>query len=221
MITVDATPYAMKNEETTVVLYDQNSEYVTNEILLAENSSFKPLSSEFELGTKEFPKGLPVSVGGTALNIEWNSSVTWTDNPKTVIVYDSDGNRYVYNVTESRTDYAIVIPYSAIQNGGVNLSKVWRITVGGIGNCIKAVSWITSVVKNFVNARKAVIPLFKLNANQAVNIVVNDEVYSIPTGESQNENIVFVGGNNSVAIPLSGTGTAITRMTATFREGKL
>ena len=217
VITVDAAPYAMKIDET-VVDFGEPDEAAVNEIRLnATDVSKQSWNTDLRLGTIEFPGGLLAPS---------NIYLTWPDDPDRLSknmmqVVDSNGNAFTTAYTTyDPTANPSIVNLSGIAQAGVDLTKVYRFLVAGIGGCYLYYEEY-GFKYTVMNSRKAVVPVFDLDTQEAsVTIVVNGKSYTILPGKTVNEDIVLKSGANEIYIPYSGVGPDDT-FTMTFREGKL
>lgn len=219
-ISVDANPYAMKTTETVVDL--TTGTISTNLVEITENTSGQSWNSNFMLGTKDFPNGVPTDCE-PALEVGWTNPIIndapFAGNP-TIHVYDSDGNSFSFQISKENvlTSVGQRILYSDLTNAGVQLNKVYRVLAQNIGGCTLSVAK-QSVKKTVANERKSVLPEFNLSADSAVDIIINGVQYSIGIGTNTYENIVLKGGNNEIYIPA--LPNTVTAFSMSFREGKL
>ena len=101
-VTVDATPYAMKTTETVVNFLDGQGTLQPYTVDIAENTSGQNWNSNFMLGTKDFPSGLPTA-SLQSLDIIWGSNPTMNAvGDAKIQVVDADGG--IYNMTVSRAN---------------------------------------------------------------------------------------------------------------------
>ncbi len=217
-ITIDAAPYATKLTETAVDM--TSGRLLINRVDLASNSSSQNWNSDFRLGTMEFPAGLPS-------DSQQNLVVSWPPNPtvgvisrKTIQIADADGN--VYNKNFQLEDYPdddlIEIPYTEIENNGVDVDRIYRVLVQNVGDCSLYVQ--TQSIKHTVeNSRKTVLPEFSLAAENPVTINVNGAEHTIEVGTNTYFDVVLGHGTNEIFIP--SLPADVTAFTMRFREGKL
>lgn len=219
VFTIDAAPYAMKINETVVNLMQGTSS--VNEISFGQDTSIMNFNSDIRMGTRDFPDGIPV--GGLSDLI-----ISWPENPTTVGSYiewqvvDADDHVFNSSFTYPRPAGAdptsIRTPLADIENAGVDLSKVYRILVSGIGGCTASIEKQT-IRKQVINQRKAVIPFFTLDAQAPVSIVVNGKSAEVPVGgPAPVDGIILKDTDNEI---YSSIGTDVQSFTMTFREGRL
>lgn len=217
VVTINAEPYAMKIEETVVDLMDDDHiELNAIEIAKAEPHAYH---SDFRLGTKDFPAGLPSWSTGT-LGINWPlGSTTFPGYYAKINIADSE---QAIDADISREDVKTslghAILYSDLTEAGLDISKIYRVLVLNVKNCTLVVT-ANSARFTIHNSRKAVMPIFELVANNAVNIIVNGVSHDIAVGAQSYDDIVFNEGDNEVYIPA--LGSDITTFNVKFTEGKL
>lgn len=217
VITVDAAPYAMKVDETVIELIPNNHEYDMQRISIGTNNSTQPWNSKFELGTMEFPGGIS-SPGLQDLIITFGDVIpAILDRVRSVNITDSDGNVYAQHITVQPDQTEVRIPFSDITQAGVNLQKVYRVLVTGIGGCGLYVEYLAAKVDVW-NERKNVLPVLELDSAEPYKIGINGKTYLLQPGITQTEEIRLVQGNNAVYLPLS---TAVQALKMTYREGKI
>lgn len=215
-VSIDAAPYAQRVEQTVINLRaGAPSSY---NVPIAENVSDTEWNSEFLLGTREFPNGLP-------LDNDQNLIILWLEGAQTGIlankfvqVIDADGNYYQDTFQLPQANNRVTISYSDIEDGGVDLSKVYRILVGGIGGCAAVVTK-TSVRHQIINDRKTVMPVFGLSATDSVKIMVNGKEHIIDVGTNTYDDILLKAGENNIYIP--SLGQNVYGFSMSYREGKL
>lgn len=216
VVTVDAAPYAMKVEETVVDL-NNGSETQANKIRLdATDVSQQSWNTDLRLGTKEFPGGLFAPS---------NLYLAWPENPDRLNKYniqvtESDGN--VWTSSHSIYDPSAnpsIVNLSGISAAGVDLLKVYRFLVSGIGGCY--LYWEEYSYHYTVNnSRKAVIPIIELETQESdITITVNGKNYTILPGKAEYSDIVLKSGANEIYVPVLLQSEDV--FTMTFREGKL
>jgi hypothetical protein len=220
-VTIDASPYAMSVSKTFKHLTDGTA--TTQNIQIGNDVSTKEWNTDIRLGTKDFPDGLPTAS-------QQNLIITWPEGAtvgilasKTIQVIDADGNFHTHTFTLPQTDNTVTIPFSTLTSDGVDVAKVYRILVSGIGGCVASVK-TTSIKHTFRNAKKSVIPEFGLVSStpsnpSSVTIIVNGVEFVIPPGNSQNYDIVLVGGENTIYI--NSLPADVAELTMVFQEGKL
>lgn len=220
-ITVDAEPYAQNVFTYALTLEPVMYEVETQEVIIADASSqtmLRPWLSVFALGTKVFPEGLPAPFGST-LKIGWNDPPTSWMTVKTIKVYDADGDVYTHNFTPAESARAEYVTFSDIEQAGVDLAKVYRVDVFGVGECTLSTEAHLAHIP-VANKRKTVVPTFELNADVPVKIMVNGVSKEVPIGESQSAEIVLRGGMNDIYVA-DNPSANIRFFMMYYREGRL
>lgn len=218
-ITVDADPYAMYTIRHVVGLLPSSHTIEQQSVKLADDSSDMDYDSDFLLGTKVFPVGFDVSFGFTQFSIVWDTSVAWHDMLKRIDVYDSDDHQFTKIVSPSRLDYSVSVTFNELTQAGIDLTKVYRVRITGIGNGTLTTEAQLAHIE-VQNERKPVVPEFLLTANDAVNIMVNGEVFEIPVGYYKDAKIMLHSGVNDIYIG-ENQSTNITVFGMFYRGGKL
>ena len=219
-ITVDADPYAIRTIENVVPMNPSVYDIETQIVTLAENTSTNPYVSIFELGTKVFPNGLNTSFGFTALKISWTDASPWLGNrPKTVTVNDADGNEFTQQYSPALSAHEITVAFTTLTQAGIDLSKVYRVTVSGIGQCTLTSEASLAYIE-VQNTRKPVVPRFLLEADTPVQIMVNGVSHEIPVGAYQSAEIMLHGGKNEIYVSANQAAN-ITMFLMSYRGGKL
>lgn len=220
-VTIDASPYAMKIDQTVIDFTDYSQADVDYyRIDLTGNVSGQEWNSVFEFGTMDFPTGIPTD-NQQELRIEWGQNPTIGALSSCLIqIVDSSENVYNQRIAIStvQSTIEISIPFSDITASGVDMDKIYRVLVSNIGGCSIYVQ--KQSVRRYVdNTRKTVMPDFVLKADDPVNIVVNGTQFAIEVGNTSYDNIVLRQGRNEIYVPtLPGD---VSEFTMTFREGKL
>ena len=215
-IAIDAYPFAMKVNETTVDL--TGGTISTNSVVIGEDKSARDFNTDIWLGSVDFPEGLPTAS-------EQNLIVSWGANPtlginvsKQIQVVDSDGIVYVASFTLPQTDNHYIIAFSTLTSADVDVAKVYRIRVIGIGGCVASVRK-SSVRITIQNTKKTVQPMFWLSASYPINIVWDGIQQQIEDGVHSYDDIVLREGTTNVYIPA--LGADVDGFYVKFREGKL
>lgn len=210
MVTVDADPYAMKNDETVVFLVNGDSgETVRVERSTNTAVSIAP-SSVFPFGEMGFPTGV-MFAGSPDLIITWDEGAQVPAlGALNVYVYDSDGNTYIKNIT---SDVPVISSggskYTA-SSGEINISmaelieddldpeKAYRVRIDVAGCRI----YTESALRHFRawNERKSAVPVFDLQSIGYVTVTVNGQDFIVHPGKTQNEEIVLVQGWNDLYV---------------------
>lgn len=219
IISIDAAPYAMRLDETVVDLTQGVSS--VNEVQFGQETSIINFNSDIRMGTSDFPDGIPA--GGLSDLI-----ISWPENPTTVGSYiewqvvDADGHVFNSNFTYPRPSgedpTSIRTPLADIEEDGIDLSRVYRILVSGIGGCVASIEKL-SIETSVYNERKNVIPKFVLDAEDAIEIIVNGKSVEVPVGTTILDEIVLTHGINQIFV--SELGSDVNVFTMSFREGKL
>ena len=219
IVTVDANPYAMKNVETVVDLNDTTKPQTQNWVTLAENNSQSSWNSNFALGTIEFPSGVEFYSSSSRLRISWPEAGDVHYAVPSIYI-NSVGATLSYDVTQAEIAQKYVeFSESDLTNAGLDLSKIFRVTVSGISNCALELSqYSTKYV--VVNSRKSVIPTFILTATGPALVTVNGVTYSIPLRSYTTPEIVLKHGENEIYVQ-ERQSISMTAFTMKFREGKL
>lgn len=224
VVTVDAAPYALRVDETVVDLMAAPGGAELSEVFLPTTDASKMTwNSDLRLGTKAFPGRLlpPANaMNDLILKIPENPThfETWSFQ-----VTDAVGNTYnsgsaSWSQTVQNPDYPNMrISLSNISQAGVDLTKVYRILVSGIGGC--SLHWeMLSIHTTVVNSRKTVIPIVELETQEdSVEIIVNGEKHEILPGKAVYENLMLSAGTNEIYVPV----VQASVFTLTFREGRL
>ncbi len=226
VVTVDAAPYAMKNEITEVSLDPADYTVESQTMTLAENSDAGSTYSRslFQLGTMQFPDGIPTAFGLSGVRVVFGTRGVGSN---TIVIYDADGNTCTVQISESdfTTGYKD-ISLSTITSAGVDLTKVYMVTVYGVKDCqLVAVSTVAHIVLN--NARKTVAAEFDLTAGIhapaqfSVDVMMNGVVHNIPASAIQplNANQIYLqsGRNDVYVAPDANIASFVVR----YQEGKL
>lgn len=226
IVEVDAEPYAMKNEITEVSLDPADYTVESQTMTLAENSDAGSTYSRslFRLGTMQFPDGIPTAFGLSSVRVVFGTRGVGSN---TIVVYDADGNTCTVQISESdfTTGYKD-ISLSTITAAGVDLTKVYMVTVYGVKDCqLVAVSTVAHIILG--NARKTVVAEFNLTpdihapAQFSVDIMLNGVVHNIPASAIQPLNadpIYLQSGRNDVYVaPDANIASFVVR----YQEGKL
>lgn len=218
-ITVDADPYAMRNNLHSVSLLPSTHTIEQQSVKLADDDSAQLYVSNFSLGTRVFPVGFDASFGFTQFSIVWDASATWWDGPKQIEVYDATGHYLWKTVDPFRLDYSVSVTFVELTQAGLDLTKIYRVQIVGIGGCTLTVEADLAHIE-VQNERKPVVPGFYMRANEAVKIMVNGETFEIPPGRYQDAKIMLHGGTNDVYIGANESAN-ITFFAMSFRGGKL
>lgn len=219
-VTVDAAPYALKTTETVVNFLGGQGSLQQYTVDIAENTSAQNWNSNFMLGTKDFPSGLPTS-SLQSLDIIWglNPTMNAVGDAKIQVV-DADGG--IYNMTVSRANVLTSIDqdiaYSVLQSNGITIDRVYRVLVQNVGGCRLCVTK-QSVKRSVANSRKTVFPEFNLVGDSAVSISINGVDKTIPLGTGIYDDISLRLGTNEIYVP--SLPVDVTTFTMKFREGKL
>lgn len=218
-ITVDAEPYAIRTIENVVPMNPSVYDIETQIVTLAENTSAFPYNSVFELGTKVFPNGIDTSIGFTALKISWTDDSPWLSSPKVITINDADGNVFSREYVPPQSAHELTISASTLTQAGIDLSKVYRVTVSGIGNCALTSEANLAYIE-VQNTRKPVVPRFLLVADAPMQIMVNGVPHEIPVGAYQSAEIMLHGGKNEIYVAENQSAN-ITMFLMSYRGGKL
>lgn len=239
IVTVDADPYAMKTEQTTIDLHADAQRENMN-VYRAEDIQQNPVStySDFRFGTIEFPDGIQYpndNLPGTAhyydLTISWGAGVRVGTGM--VNVFDSTGAVFSKNISSSITAEdgvttqagSATLTISEIAAGHVDPEKVWKITVGIYGCEIYTAKRV--YVYKVWNERKTVVPVFAFLGVPAVlsglTITKNGKDFTLTEGVYQIEDFVLTQGWNEILVTVLEDGQLWRTMTLNmfFREGRL
>lgn len=218
-ITVDADPYAMYTIRHVVGLQPSSHTIEQQSVKLADDSSEMDYDSDFLLGTKVFPVGFDSSFGFTQFSIVWDTSVVWRDMLKRIDVYDSNDHQFTKIVSPSRLDHSVSVTFNELTQDGIDLTKVYRVHITGIGGgTLTTEAQLAHIEAQ--NERKPVVPEFLLEASDAVNIMVNGEVFEIPVGYYKDAKIMLHSGVNDIYIGENQSAN-ITVFGMFYRGGKL
>lgn len=206
IVRVDAYPFAKADVETWVDLYPEDAFLTTVQNYLAPNVSTQTYNSKFKLGTKTFPQGLSNPDGLPRLEISWPSNAPIA--PFTKKVYITDGSHqftYTISGTELNIRHAFIL-FSVMTNDGLDLDKVYDVTISGIGKCsIYTEFQAMKTTLQLSDYCQPVIPTFFLDADVPAHVFINGIEYEIPVGQSQNTDIeISPGQTHSVLVPSRG-----------------
>ena len=203
IVRVDAYPFAKADAESWVDLFPSDATFTTVQNYLAPNVSTQTYNSKFNLGTKTFPQGLSNPYGLPRLEISWPSNAPIATSPKKVYITDGS-HQFTYTIsgTELNLRHAFIL-FSVMTNDGLNLDKVYDVTISGIGKCaIYTEFQAMKTTLQLSNYCQPVIPEFFLDADSPAHIFINGVEYEIPVGQSQNTDIVIrPGQTHDVLVP--------------------
>lgn len=216
-IAIDANPYKVALEDT-VEVFDM-SEASSLFLKLADNTSAQDWNSDFRFGTKVNPTGNFELLD--YIEVQWTrDSPTYTT--KFIQVVDAHGAVANYSLIYLN-NYDIITVEDMISDG-LDVTKIIRVLVSGIGNCtIRGL--ITNALKKTVqNTGKTVIPAWysDKNSDEPIKGYVNGKFFQFGTGTTRLLDITFVAGANEVTLAGGNfPGGVIPNVTATFRKGSL
>ena len=226
VVTVDAAPYAMKMNETTVDFLSDPGETGLHTLDLAsEEASGASWNTDLRLGTKEFHGGLSIPTSAIQeLIIKWPVGAQNSPGPKKVYISDPD-NLYQTTITAQISDCEFRIPLSDITAANVDPNKVWRLLVSGIGGC----SIHAEMDANYYhvwNERKQVVPQIVMETGPydyhtySVQASINGELKTLTNSTTVYDDIILRSGWNDIAIPAT-IPSALIAFYMVFREGRL
>lgn len=221
VVEIDAYPYALNVDKTVVNLKKNTQATLVDIVIPAENVYPRNHQTDLRLGTKTFPGGiiLPQLAAGVVI-IKWSPSADVIGS-KTFTFYDNLGNSYHDTFSGVPVSAGEVrIPLSTLTSAGIELDKVWRVHVGGIGHCTlhgEMDGWLVNVF----NSRMTVMPEITYAGGQggssSMEIMVNGETFTINDDQALYDGLVLHEGYNQIIYPLATFDT----LKMTFREGRL
>ena len=210
VITVDAKPYKLKNDETVVTVTPTS--FAAETIVLGVGSG-STMHSDFMFGTASFP-ALDLTQY-TKLMFRWPGH-TPAGTPALQIV-DSYGAVYSSSLNANVVGtgfYGMDLNVSSITT--IDKTKVYRILCQYRPYVELSALTVGSYTRIVTNDRMTVVPY--LSTSAAVTVIVNGREYSLPAGYSQNFDIKLLEGENQLTF-ISDSNNATIEMR--FREGRL
>lgn len=239
IVTVDAFPYALAVEPTTVNLIPSGDPDMETIDIPAADVSEQDWNSDLRLGTRTFPAGL-----GVPANALQQLIVRWPDDAslapkKTYFIQIVDntkiGSGEIENLYEATIDKSVLpqrefrVDLSSLAAAHVTAGRVWRVLVSGIGSCSLHAEML-SYRFDIENGTKPVIPQFVLVTNNNPEgeepevfcpININGRNYTI-SSNAENEEIMLEAGTNQIMIPVTFfSENQVDEFYMVFRKGRL
>lgn len=230
VVTVDAYPYALRNKRTKIDLLKYTYSILGNDItptseeieIQFTDESAQDWNSDIRLGTSTFPDGIKIpsyAEQKLIIKVPQPQSVP-ADIYRAGQIEDSDGN--VYDFQASLSDEEIEIPLSDVTAANVNLNKVYRILISGLGGCYP-VYRTSGYSADVWNERKSAIVTIEFLAGESltIDVVINGTTFTINHGIHERTDIVLKSGYNSIFIPASILDLNLSTFEIMFQEGRL
>lgn len=215
-ISVMADPFKYELEETE--LHFDLSDFSSIEFSPVENTSKQEWNSLFVFGSANAPTGNWQIYN--SVRIEWTANSRRRQNAYWQIT-DGDGHTENFTLpTEGSGTYVDVVYTSELQTSGINLEKVYRVLVSGIGDCKLVLTSLKAKQLIVGNGAKSVVPTW-LVGDAGMYAVVNGITASLPTGYSKNPQLVLSFGENEVLVSNPTYETGQKTIDLTFRRGWL
>lgn len=214
-ITAVCDPYKYEIEQTD--LHFDIPTFGSVSISPVKNTSGQSWNSEFLFGSPNAPTG-DFRIFDRIL-IEWSADSKRQANPFWQVV---DGFGHVENLTVPvQTDvYWTDVTMSALTSAGIDISKIYRILVSGIGDCELILDALSAKELIIENGTKTVVPEWK-SSGTGLYTMVNGYVAELPSGYSKNARLALTAGENTVIVSNPSGSSGTKTVDISFRRGWL
>ena len=217
LLAFDAEPYKMSVDETNVEM-DTGNLPSTSTIEIGENIRGKDsIYSDFVFGTAGDGYNL---TGWTELTLRWTANSKTSGTPYVQVV-DCEG--HVYHTTAGSVDYTVgayTILLSTLTSASVDISKIRRVFMSGIGQCTLWASGSNRKVVLIYNERKTVVPTITVGGTNAVTIYLNGKPHTYAAGVHDDPDFQLTAGRNDVVV-YGGDGSTTQKINLAYRMGRL